>query len=527
VNRLAPPASLFDGLADAVIGWDADRRIVSWNRSAEQTYGYSRAEALGRRPAELLCTHFPVALTDVIETLAQTGRWSGDLVQHAKDGREVIVESRWLAEYDGSGRVVRATSVDRDITADLGDGAGAGRRLRASAERELLEDRLHSVQRLESVGRLAGGIAHDFNNMLAIIINYAALVAGELDALALTSGDPERWSSMSSDLEEIRVAADRAARLTHELLVFSRRDLVNPAAIDLGDTVREVEELLRRTLGEHIRFEIVAAEGLAAVLADPTQIDHALLNLAVNSRDAMPGGGTLTIDTANVEIDQEYAAPRPELLPGSYVRLRVTDTGAGMAPDVLKRAFEPFFTTKPVGEGTGLGLATVFGIVRRARGRAEFFSEPGVGTTFSALFPVAEAEFPPSPRPAGVSPAVETVLLVEDERALREATQRILTAAGYRVLAAPDGAAAIADAAASENPIDLVLTDLVMPGMRGEQLAVKLRERRPSLRVLYMSGFARGHLGPVMGLDAAELIEKPFTTSQLLERIATLAPPQA
>ncbi len=525
----ATPDALADALADAVIGWDADRRIVLWNRAAETMYGYTREEALGRRPAELLSTRFPMPLTTVIDRLAETGTWTGELVQRAKDGSELTVDSCWLAVRDEQGRLCSATSVDRDITARLQDNSDR-ERLQAAAERELLSGRLQNVQRLESVGQIAGGIAHDFNNMLAVIINYAALIAAELDALALTSPDPERWESMSGDLHEIQLAADRAARLTHALLAFSRQTQPNAVPIDLGDSVREVEELLRRTLGTQVQLDMALDDSLALIRADPTEIDHLLINLAVNSRDAMPDGGTLTIDTANVEIDADYAAPRAELLPGRYVRLRVSDTGAGMSPEVIEHAFDPFFTTKPLGKGTGLGLATVFGIVRQARGRADFYSEPGVGTTFSALFPVDPAQSrTPSPRAAPPpAPAGQTILLVEDEDALLQATRRILSGAGYRVLAAEHGAAALEVAAGYAGQIDLLLTDVVMPGIHGHELATQLRAVRPSLRTLYMSGFAGPVLRAAIDMDAAELIEKPFTAPRLLERIGTLlAPAQA
>ena len=511
----------FDLLPDPVFGWDAERRIVFWNRACEDLYGFTRAEATGRRPAELLSTSFPIPMAEVIETLADTGRFDGELRQQTKDGREVIVETRWLAVYDDDANFAGGVSIDREVTlraAAQGDGGSE-----ASAERERLQGRLHSAHRLETVGALAGGIAHDFNNMLAIIINYAALTVGELGSLKRTQPDP-RWDSMIDDLGEVQSAAERAARLTHQLLHFSRQDVANPTHLDLSESVRGVEELLRRTLGEHIRLEISLAEDLRPVLADPAQIDHALVNLAVNSRDAMAEGGTLAIDTANFEVDADYAAPRPELIPGNYVRLRVSDTGVGMTPDVLARAFDPFFTTKPVGEGTGLGLAMVFGIVRQARGRAQFYSEPGIGTTFVALFPAAEQADSAPAQATTRGGGVHSILLVEDEEPLREVTRRILDAAGYEVLVAGDGASALELMRDAARPIDLLLTDVVMPGMLGHHLAAAARELQPSLRVLFMSGFA----GPVLGsaISVGELIEKPFTAPHLLERITTLATDQ-
>jgi len=521
-------ADLIDMLPDAIVACDADRRTVLWNPAAERLYGFSRAEVLGRRLSELLATEFPMPLIEMFETLVDTGEWHGDLVQHAKDGRELNVESHWIARRDDAGGFAGVLAVDRDITARLEDHSERERH-EATAERERLHGRLSRAQRLESIGQLAGGVAHDFNNVLAIIINYAALIVGELDEME-QNPHPECWVAMRQDLAEIQTAADRAARLTHQLLSFSRHDVGNPVAISLNDSVRGLEELLRRTIAEHITLVTSLAGDLRAVRVDPGQVDQILLNLAVNSRDAMPEGGTLTIDTANVEVDVEYAAPRPELEPGPHVRLRVSDTGIGMVPQVAERAFDPFFTTKPFGQGTGLGLATVYGIVTQAGGHAKFYSEPGVGTTFSALFPVARepvSTVPEKPRatPTRTAAGVQTILLVEDEEALLEVTRRILVRAGYEVISAETGKAALAAASAHPGTIDLLLSDVVMPGMLGHQLAAALRERRTGLRVLYMSGFAGSVFDGAVEMEGAELIEKPFTAPALLERIAALARP--
>jgi hypothetical protein len=511
---------LLELLPDAVVGWDGDRRIIAWNRAASALYGYRREAALGRRPAELFSTHFPMPLVEIIETLADTGQWRGVLVQHHQDGHEITIESHWLARRDEHGHVVEAYSIDRDIRARLEADAGPESRL-ASDERSRQQGRLHNAQRLESVGQLAAGISHDFNNILAIVINYAALIAGDLEVAQRTYPD-ERWASMGEDLAEIQTAAERAARLTHQLLAFSRQTIGTAVPMDLGAAVGEIAQLLRRTLGEQIELVISLEEDLRTIHADPSQVEHALVNLAVNSRDAMPDGGVLRIDTANVDIDAHYAASRPELLPGRHVRLRVSDTGGGMPNEILTRVFEPFFTTKPVGEGTGLGLAVVFGMVRQAHGRAQFYSEPGVGTTFTALFPVVEAEVPAQPPAPVEAPArgVETILLVEDEEPLLEATRRLLTRAGYQVITARNGAVALERARAHEGAIELLLTDVVMPGMRGNQLAEELRALRPAVQVLYMSGFAWPIVENAMRIEAADLIDKPFTAHELLARVA-------
>jgi PAS domain S-box-containing protein len=511
--------SMLDLLPDAVLGWDADRRIIAWNRAAAKLYGHTREQALGRRPAELFATRFPIPLAEIIETLADTGRWEGDLVQHHRDGHEIAVESHWLARRDEHGTLTAAFAIDREIDARREEQDNADP-AQSPAEHSRQRGRLHNAQRLESVGQLAAGISHDFNNILAIVINYAALIEGDLEVAQRTYPD-QRWASMGADLAEIRMAAERAARLTHQLLAFSQQSIGTATRMDLGAAVVEIAELLRRTLGEHVEL-VISCDEEAPIHADPAQVDHALVSLAVNSRDAMPEGGILRIDTAVVEVDGEYAGARPELLPGRHVRLRVSDTGVGMSKDVLDRVFEPFFTTKAVGEGTGLGLAAVFGMVRQARGRAQFYSEPGVGTTFTALFPVAEEEMAPEPPPPLDAPArgAETILLVEDEEALLEATRRLLTRAGYNVLAARDGAAALAIARAHDGAIELLLTDVVMPGMRGNQLALELRALRPAMRVLYMSGFAGPMVEDAMRISAADLIDKPFTAQDLLARVA-------
>jgi two-component system cell cycle sensor histidine kinase/response regulator CckA len=326
---------------------------------------------------------------------------------------------------------------------------------------------------------------------------------------------------MSKDVGQIEIAAERAARLVHQLLAFSRQDIAAPVVLDLNDAIRDLEELLRRTIGEHVKLSTLLAHHVQPIRADAGQLQQVLVDVAVNSRDAMPDGGTLTIDTEDFEVDEEYALLRPGLEPGAYVRLRVSDTGAGMAPEVLAHAFDPFFTTKPIGQGTGLGLASVYGIVARLGGRAQLYSEPGVGTTFSALIPVADDQTPlrRKPLPEESASGSETILLVEDERALRKAIERILADAGYQVIAAANGAEALALAEAYPEPINLLLTDVVMPGMLGNRLAEQLSTLRPALRIAYMSGFAEPFLDQSMHLDVAGLIEKPFTASKLLARL--------
>jgi signal transduction histidine kinase len=383
------------------------------------------------------------------------------------------------------------------------------------AEKERLQLQLQQSQRLESLGQLAGGIAHDFNNLLAVILGYSTFIARR----APEGSDDER------DVAEIRTAGERATRLTQQLLAFARRENVRPKVLDLTGVVLEMEQLLRRTLGEHVKLETALAADLWPIMADYGQLEQVLVNLAVNARDAMPEGGTLTIDTENVEADAAYVTLRQGLSPGRYVRLRVSDTGVGMSPEVAARAFEPFFTTKPKGEGTGLGLATIYGIVSGAGGHVQAYSEPGLGTTFTVLLPATDAPLP-APPDALREPragAGETILVVEDEVAMLEVTRRLLDGGGYSVLTAGGGEEALRVVAAYEGTIDLLLTDVVMPGMLGKEVARRVTALRPGIAVLYMSGYAQSVIGPMGDLaNGHTIIDKPFTETALLERVASV-----
>ena len=387
---------------------------------------------------------------------------------------------------------------------------------RESLERkELLQAQ---AQRLESLGQLAGGIAHDFNNLLAVILNYVSFVSEDIAAAA--GPDPAgHLESASADLGQIRKAAERAAGLTHQLLVFARRDVIRPQVLDLDTVVTEVEELLRRTIGEHVELVTSLAGDLWPVLADPGQLEQVLVNLAVNARDAMPDGGTLTIDTGNITVDADTIAGGSRARTGRNVRLRVSDTGTGMAADVAQYVFEPFFTTKPDGRGTGLGLATVYGILAQADGNIHIYSEPGHGTTFVIMLPVtAEAAIPVAgPRPYQRAPKGETVLLVEDEEALREVTRRIFARNGYRVITAANGPEALGIAASHPGEIHLLVTDVVMPHMLGKEVAEKMRLIKPEIEVVFMSGYARPVLASQGRLDpGVALVGKPFSEADLL-----------
>ncbi|MGD0084323.1 MAG: response regulator, partial [Acidimicrobiales bacterium] len=396
-------------------------------------------------------------------------------------------------------------------------------RLEAEADRERLEGQLHQSQRMESLGQLAGGVAHDFNNLLAVILNYASFVAEELTSAAATPTGTQ-WEGPLKDVKQIQLAAERASLLTHQLLSFAHREVVQARALSLNSAITRMEQILRRTIGEQIELVISLAASLPMVVADPGQIEQIVLNLAINARDAMPAGGTLSIDTSTREItgSENSVTGAPE---GSYICLRVSDTGVGMSAEVRDRAFEPFFTTKPRGEGSGLGLATVYGIVSQSGGHTRIYSDEGFGTAITILLPAAKQDSTRDlhdERVGRLRPLLgtETILVVDDEEALREVTRRILTRNGYTVVTASSGAEAIEIAASHVGPIDLVLTDVIMPTMQGPAVANEMRQLRPGIRVLFMSG----HAQPVLESEAVLgteflLVEKPFDQVILLENV--------
>jgi signal transduction histidine kinase/CheY-like chemotaxis protein len=394
----------------------------------------------------------------------------------------------------------------------------------AMAERDKLERQLQQAQRLESLGQLAGGVAHDFNNLLAVISNCAAFIAEAMQG----PPSPESNQANLSDIEQIQLAADRATWLTHQLLAFARREVVQPRVLNLNVAVTNILKLLQRTLGEHIELVTELAPGLAYVLADQGHIEQILVNLAVNARDAMPGGGRLIIETGNIDVDVAYAATHANLSMGRYVAMKVSDNGPGMPPEVVDHAFEPFFTTKPKGEGSGLGLATIYGIVAQAGGNVRIYSEPAVGTTISVLLPVTDQSPQPEEHPSdrGESGGSELVLVVEDEPALRDVTRRILTRDGYRVITAGDGSEAIRATRSCRDHIDVLLTDVIMPGMQGNEVAQQVRKLRPDVAVLYMSGYTEGLLSAQGVLEPGiNLIEKPFNEKSLLRKVREACAP--
>ncbi len=438
----------------------------------------------------------------------------------ARDAQEVFdvrVDAERREGREAQERFEVRTGAERR---DARDAQELSERRDALERKERMQAQLQQAQRLENLGQLAGGVAHDFNNLLAVILNYTAFVSEELTAPPRDDW-PKQMESARNDLGQVMQAVERAARLTRQLLAFARREVIRPQVLDLDTVITGVEEMLRRTIGDHIELVVTLGGNLWPILADPGKLEQILVNLAVNARDAMPGGGTLTIDTSNITVDADTIAGGSKAQPGRNVRLRVSDTGSGMTADVIEHVFEPFFTTKEEGAGTGLGLATVYGIVGQAEGDIQIYSQPGTGTAFSIMLPVtAEAVAPVAEAvPCQRTPNGETVLVVEDQAALREVTERIFTRNGYQVITAANGPEALDIARGHPGDIHLLVTDVVMPRMRGMEVAEKVRAIKPGIEVLFMSGYAQPVLTSLGRLDpSVALVEKPFSAADLLAK---------
>ncbi len=510
---------LLEAAPDAMVCVDVGGRIALVNAQTERLFGYERDELVGQQvevlvPDEVRDAHPAHRAAYVADPRPRPMGAELQLAGRRRDGTTFPAEVSLSAIDTDEGILV--TAVVRDVTERL-EIQAERERLRTQAERDRLERQLHQSQRLESLGQLAGGVAHDFNNLLGVISSYASF-AGEEVAKQLPDG---RWQAVRDDIEQIQQAAERAAALTHQLLAFARQEVIQPRALNINDVVTSVEQLLVRTLGEHIELVADLADDLDPVLVDPGQIEQVLVNLAVNARDAMPGGGKLSIQTANTDID-ETAAAQAELPVGRYVSVKVSDTGTGMPKDVMDRVFEPFFTTKPKGEGTGLGLATVYGIITQAGGHVRIYSEPGLGTRMTALLPVTEQHLSAAARWPGEPERGhgEIVLVVEDEAAMREVTRRILARNNYHVVAVASGQEALNVVTRQAAHIDVLLTDVIMPQMLGKEAAEQIRARYPGIKVLFMSGYTQGLLSAQGVLEpGVHLIEKPFSETSLLAKL--------
>ena len=481
-------AQLLDTVEQAVIAVDMDGAVTYWNQFAERLYGWRADEVLGRSIVQFTKGGPSAGDPDALrKRLARRETWSGDFEGTTRDGRTFPghLSETFITDRDGSPLGVVGISLD-------------------ISERRALEHQLRQSQKLEAVGKLAGGIAHDFNNLLTVIRANAEFVRDILPHDVPAAGD----------IGEVLAAVDRAADLTRHLLAFSRKQMMSPVPLDLNDVMSGMQRMLQRLIGEDIELATDLDEHIGTVVADRGQLEQVVMNLAVNARDAMPEGGTLTISTTHLEPDALFRRRR-DLPRGSYVVLSVRDTGTGIPENVIDQIFEPFFTTKEVGRGTGLGLSTAYGIVRQTGGYIFVESEVGVGTTFEVYLPCS-AGFASSALVEAASSVggSERVLLVEDEGAVRAATRRMLEVLGYEVWEAANGREALAFFEHAADQIDVVLTDVVMPGMNGRELIERLTASRPGLRVLCMSGYTDDEVVR-RGLGPAGLLQKPFTTEAL------------
>lgn len=485
---------------DAIITINAGQRIVFFNAAAEKMFRCRAAQAIGAPIERFIPERFRASHAEHIRRFGETGITSrtmgalGALSGLRADGEEFPIEAS----------ISQVTLENEKYFSVI---------LRDISQRKQLEEQLLHAQKMEGIGRLAGGVAHDFNNWLTAIFGYLELARDEL---------PD-GNSAHDFLGGIREAAERAAALTNQLLAFARKQIIEPRVVDLADLVANVERLLRRLLGEDIELYTRAAPDLWKVRIDPSHFEQIIVNLAVNARDAMPRGGKLSIEVQNSPLDQDYASTHPEVAPGEYVMLAVSDTGHGMDAAVQQHVFEPFFTTKDRSKGTGLGLATVHGVVKQHGGHIWLYSEPGKGTTFKIYLPravedPAAAATPPTAMPS--TRGTETVLIVEDEPLVRWVAAQTLRNHGYTVLEAASGEEALKLADANHDKLDLVMTDVVMPGMSGQEVASALRQRRRELKVLFASGYTEDTISHHGVLDqGVSFIAKPYTPSALARRV--------
>jgi PAS domain S-box-containing protein len=486
---------LFENTKDILFTMDLEGNVTSVNKAAEEVMGWPRNEALQMNLKSLVAPEHAALCNEVMRRIV-----SEEPLQHfeiamlRKDGRKVLLEaSARLIRSNGNKDCVQG--IARDVT-----------------ERRQLENMVRQSQKLEAIGRLSGGLAHDFNNLLCVINGHTELLTE-----ALQPGDPAVRS-----VTQIRKAADSAAALTRQLLAFSRRQVFHPQVVNLNAVVTETKKLLARLIDEHIEFHTTLGPALGHVIVDPVQIEQVIINLVLNARDAMPKGGKLTMETSNLNLEEDHQSKFSQIPAGKYVLLALTDTGCGMNAETQSRIFEPFYTTKEMGKGTGLGLATVYGIVKQSGGFIWVYSEEGRGTTFKVYLPrvvgpLTEAR--PGPH-IEINKGTETILVVEDAEPLRALTKEFLTASGYTVLEAANGDEAIRIAQSHAGNINLLLTDVVMPRMGGKPLVEQMARIRPDTRVLYMSGYPNdGIVQAGILANGVALLEKPFTREILSKRV--------
>ncbi|MBZ5722952.1 MAG: PAS domain S-box protein [Acidobacteriia bacterium] len=483
--------------ADLVVITDRSGIIEYVNPAFEVLTGYSCAEVIGHTPSVLKSGEQGAEFyRELWQTILSGNVFRGIFANRKKTGEIFFVEKTITPVRDGDDQITHFISNDRDIS-----------------ERRKLEAELQQAQKMDAIGKLAGGVAHDFNNLLLVVSAYAELT---LDALA-------EESPLRRNLQEILTASRRAADLTRQLLAFGRKQMQVLQLLDVNSVVQQISEMLPRLIGEDIQLVVVPGLGIGSVKADPVQIEQILMNLAANARDAMPGGGKLTIETSVVHLEESYAQKHTIVPPGEYVLLAVTDSGQGIAPEHINHIFEPFYTTKEEGKGTGLGLATVYGIVKQNRGFVWVYSELGLGTTFKIYLPCVRSTRSRVQAPKPVEDCRggnETVLLVEDEAAVRQSTTEFLTLNGYTVLEAKNGQDALRVARSYLGPIDLMVSDVVMPHMGGAQVAEQLAAERPAMKVLFMSGYAESTILRHGVIDVQNcFLQKPFTLKALARKI--------
>ena len=489
--------SIYQSSKDAIAYSTLDGLLLEVNDSFVKLTGCAREELLTKTYQTLTPTEYRKREAEIVQKIIRTGEpaeYEKEFLR--KDGSRVAVSLTVFIVKGPRGRLGGLAAIIKDIT-----------------ERKSLESQLRQAQKMEAIGQLTGGIAHDFNNLLTVINGYS-----ELTLQLLKADDPLR-----SNLEQIKEAGERAASLTRQLLAFSRRQVLEPKVLDLNAVVTNLEKMLTRMIGEDIDLVATLTPGLGRVKADPGQIEQVIMNLAVNARDAMSNGGRLTIETANMELDENFAQRHVVVKPGRYVMLAVSDTGCGMDAETQRRIFEPFFTTKEIGKGTGLGLATVYGIVKQSGGSIWVYSEVGQGTTFKVYLPRVEEE-PDAVLPSAVRETslkgTETILLIEDDEPLRKLALSILRRGGYTVLAASDRTEALQLCGRHQGPIHLMLADVVMPGMSGREFADKLAQIRPDMKVLLMSGYTDDTITRHGALvEEVAFLQKPFTTYGLLSKV--------
>lgn len=512
-NQLRQLDLLINAVVDyAIFQLDPEGTISTWNAGARRIKGYEAPEIIGQHFSRFytpddIAAGIPKA---ALKQAAEEGRFEAEGWRVRKDGSRFwasVVIDRIL---DESGNLVGFAKVTRDIT----------ERYEAQKKLKDIQEQLAVSQKMEAVGQLSGGIAHDFNNLLMIVLGNLES-AGRQAKLLPNSSNLQRYISNA-----VR-GAQRAAALTSRLLAFSRRQPLDPKPLDVNKFLVGSVEFLQRSLGEKVEIEAVGGAGIWPIEVDANHLESALVNLAINARDAMPNGGKLTLEAANVFADEEYVRAAPELAPGQYVAICVSDTGGGMPAEILSRAFEPFFTTKEVGHGTGLGLSQVYGFVRQSGGLVKIYSEVGQGTTVKLYFPrfvCGEIKQPDdNEEPVAEANFAETILLVEDDAGVRVYLVDVLRSLNYRVLEAPNAQAALTYLLQDKRSIDLLLTDVVMPGLSGRDLARRAHEVRPGLPVLYMTGYSRNAVVHHGRLDEGiNFLQKPIRQAELASRIREL-----